>query len=128
MSAVLAEEQKIAGPGAAQITSQGKCVVPPQRLRIGKLRKSAIAKIIGGKAAIFNAKQVGAKGRVGILVLLDIARARSDLGWNPRPLTEQLARYASWLVAAGAGAGCDARRFAGRGWISRRRSDSLAAP
>jgi nucleoside-diphosphate-sugar epimerase len=27
----------------------------------------------------------------------DIARARSDLGWRPRPLVEQLTSYADWL-------------------------------
>jgi nucleoside-diphosphate-sugar epimerase len=27
----------------------------------------------------------------------DIARARADLGWQPRPLVEQLRTYVSWL-------------------------------
>ena len=29
----------------------------------------------------------------------DITRARSDLGWQPRPLAEQLSTYAGWLRA-----------------------------
>jgi nucleoside-diphosphate-sugar epimerase len=33
----------------------------------------------------------------------DIARARADLDWRPRPLVEQLTSYADWL-RAGAGA------------------------
>jgi nucleoside-diphosphate-sugar epimerase len=32
----------------------------------------------------------------------DIERARTDLGWRPRPLVEQLASYADWLRAGAA--------------------------
>ena len=76
MAAVLAEEEQVAGTGALQVASDRKGVVPPQRLRIGKLREGPVAQIVCDEAAGFHAKDAAPNGVYGILILLDVAGRR----------------------------------------------------